>query len=155
MKSLQQRGIARTRLMLFLAAGLAVIGMLVGGYFALHDPRTPLRKTGDTFMNALAKDDSTTTYNLFTAKQKKQISAQDWKKQIDAAFKGYSGKPVYTSTQSIPDPYHVYQSYAEPTRLTYLFTIKGSKFDMSIVLLKNSASPKASWQVDEWETHIQ
>lgn len=155
MKSLQQRGIARTQLIVFLATVLLVLTMIGGGYLLLHDPRTPVRKTADTFMDALAKDNATTTYNLFTSKLKKQTSSNAWRQQVNASFSGYKNKPTYISTTTVPDPYHVYKSYADPTRVMYSFNFSGKIYDMSIVLLKNSGDKNAIWQVDEWETHLQ
>lgn len=156
MNSLQQKGIARTKLVVFLAAAILGVVMIAVAYLTLHDPHTPVRKTGDTFMNALVKGDATTTYNLFTDNYKKNMPSGSWTSELHAAAKNYKDKAKFVKTETIPDPYHVYKSYAEPTRLTYSLKVNGKTYLMSLVMLKSSNDPKtATWQVDEWGSRFQ
>lgn len=153
MKVKTERGFTTTKLLIIVAAICGVLFVFTVAYGLLfRDTRTLDRKTADAFMTALAKDDSSTTYNMFTKHLRSQLSKSIWVADVDSSFKNYHGKPKYLSSTSVANPKFTYPADTDPIMYTYQFNFSGKLYNMTIVLLKESA---VAWQIDEWSTTLQ
>jgi hypothetical protein len=142
-----QRGTSLLKVVVVLFVALFVI-LGVRVIYQKVTYKTPYRQAGDQFMTALAQNNASISYALFSDNLKNGTSASDWKQQLNNTFSGYSGKPKHVSDQVISDPKHLYGTHGQPHRIKYTLTIKGKNYAMYVIVFLQ----KTEWKIDEYDS---
>lgn len=146
-----EQGAVRLLAVITLVLVIAAVGLFVATQFFLPPA---YRKTGNTFMAALEKNDATTTYNMFTARGKLQVgSASDWQSQVNSSFGSSHVTSKFASDVSLANDTSTYPAGSSPHKLIYNLNgfSSGGSWQMYIIVLKDTSG---TWKVDEVSSYL-
>jgi hypothetical protein len=106
------------------------------------------------FLNAIVKRDSATSYALFTDKLKQTMSEQIWKTQVDDAFQGYDGKPVFVSAETAATADDDTPSAVKHT-YEVTFAKLGDETDVTFIMEITAAKQNNGWKIDNFNSSKQ
>lgn len=143
-----QRGIVLKKILLPL---MIVAVVLAAGFilYRLFLYKPEYRGASDQFMASVTSNDPGASYNLLTKALKQEKTEDEWSKELNASFEGYTGSPEYSGASKIGDPKKIYGE-AGAYRVSYKITYKNKSYVMDLVMRREDGL----WKVSEYRSYV-